>query len=164
MERRYSADWGSVEMSVLIIAEAGVNHNGDLALAKDLIDAAVEAGADLVKFQTFEASRLATRAAEKADYQIASTGRTETQYEMLKRLELDEAMHIELIDYCAKSGKVRIENKFYTLLLSPMSGFYNSHKNGIYQMRVAMVDEPSRMKIAPILLSELYKDYLNNTQ
>ena len=71
---------------------------------------------------------------------------------------------VEFIDYCAKSGKVKIKNKFYTLLLSPMSGFYSSHKNGIYQMRVAMVDEPNRMKIAPILLSKLYNDYINNTQ
>ena len=71
---------------------------------------------------------------------------------------------VEFIDYCARSGKVKIKNKFYTLLLSPMSGFYNSQKNGIYQMRVAMVDKPDRMKRAPILLSKLYKDYINNTK
>ena len=88
-------------MSILIIAEAGVNHNGDMFLAKKLIDVAVDSGADLVKFQTFSADRLATRQAKKADYQNATTGSTETQYEMLSRLELSENMHVELIDYCS---------------------------------------------------------------
>jgi N,N'-diacetyllegionaminate synthase len=85
----------------LIIAEAGVNHNGDIALAKQLIDAAAEAGADLVKFQTFNADRLATRAAKKADYQNQTTDSTESQHEMLSRLELTPDMHKELIAHCA---------------------------------------------------------------
>lgn len=85
---------------VLIIAEAGVNHNGDLALAKRLIDAAAESGADLVKFQTFNADRLATRNARKADYQTRMTDSAETQHEMLRRLELTFEMHEELISYC----------------------------------------------------------------
>ena len=72
----------------LIIAEAGVNHNGDLGLAKQLIDAAAQAGADLVKFQTFNASRQVTRTAKKADYQTQTTNGKESQYDMLKRLEL----------------------------------------------------------------------------
>jgi N,N'-diacetyllegionaminate synthase len=84
----------------LIIAEAGVNHNGDLMLAKQLIDAAAEAGADLVKFQTFNANRQVTRAAKKADYQTQTTGSNESQYEMLRRLELTEGMHHELIAHC----------------------------------------------------------------
>ncbi len=87
---------------VLIIAEAGVNHNGDLALAKKLIDAAAEAGADLVKFQTFNADRLATRTAAKADYQTQTTGGTETQHTMLRRLELSHDAHEELIAHCAE--------------------------------------------------------------
>jgi len=87
-------------MSILIIAEAGVNHNGDLGLAKQLIDVAAEAGADLVKFQTFKADRLATRVAEKADYQILTTDGKESQHEMLSRLELTEDMHRELIAHC----------------------------------------------------------------
>lgn len=87
-------------MSILIIAEAGVNHNGDISLAKKLIDAAVDAGADLVKFQTFSADRLATRQAEKADYQIVTTGSSETQHDMLSRLEMSPEMHHELIAYC----------------------------------------------------------------
>ena len=85
----------------LIIAEAGVNHNGDLALAKRLIDVAAEAGADLVKFQTFNADRLATRSAQKASYQIQSADDSESQHEMLRRLELTESMHQELIAHCA---------------------------------------------------------------
>tara|TARA_B100000787_G_scaffold170069_1_gene163811 strand:- start:9293 stop:10300 length:1008 start_codon:yes stop_codon:yes gene_type:complete len=86
---------------ILIIAEAGVNHNGDLALAKQLIDVAADAGADLVKFQTFSADRLVTREAKKADYQSEATGNVETQHQMLSRLELTASMHHELIAYCA---------------------------------------------------------------
>ncbi len=83
-----------------IIAEAGVNHNGALALAKQLVDAAVAAGADAVKFQTFKAERLVTTDAPKAEYQIRMTGKKESQFEMLKRLELSDAAHQELFDYC----------------------------------------------------------------
>jgi N,N'-diacetyllegionaminate synthase len=86
--------------SIIIIAEAGVNHNGDLTLAKQLIDKAAEAGADLVKFQSFSADRLATRQAKKANYQIATTGSTETQHQMLSRLELSANMHYELTAHC----------------------------------------------------------------
>lgn len=85
----------------LIIAEAGVNHNGDLALAKKLIDAAAAAGADLVKFQTFNADRLVTRSARKAGYQSLTTDSNESQHEMLRRLELTVDMHRELIEHCA---------------------------------------------------------------
>ena len=88
-------------MKTLIIAEAGVNHNGDLALARQLIDVAAGAGADLVKFQTFTADRLATRTAQKANYQNRTTTSTESQHEMLSRLELTDAMHYELIAHCA---------------------------------------------------------------
>jgi N,N'-diacetyllegionaminate synthase len=85
----------------LIIAEAGVNHNGDLNLAKQLIDAAADAGADLVKFQTFNSNRQVTRTAKKANYQTKSTDSTESQHAMLSRLELTEAMHHQLITHCA---------------------------------------------------------------
>ena len=85
----------------IIIAEAGVNHNGDIKLAKLLIDAAATAGADFVKFQTFNAGRQVTRSAKKAVYQTMATDGAESQYEMLHRLELTEAMHHELISHCA---------------------------------------------------------------
>jgi N,N'-diacetyllegionaminate synthase len=85
----------------LIIAEAGVNHNGDLALARQLIDVAAAAGADLVKFQTFNANRQVTRTAQKAYYQTQTTDKAESQHEMLRRLELTEAMHHQLIAHCA---------------------------------------------------------------
>jgi N,N'-diacetyllegionaminate synthase len=84
-----------------IIAEAGVNHNGDIGLAKQLIDAAAEAGADIVKFQTFNADHLVTRTAKKADYQNQTTDNKESQHEMLRRLELSPEMHHELIAHCA---------------------------------------------------------------
>ena len=88
----------------LIIAEAGVNHNGDMALAKQLIDAAADAGADLVKFQTFNADRQVTQAAAKANYQLQLTDQAETQHAMLRRLELSEAMHHALIAHCTTRG------------------------------------------------------------
>ena len=86
-------------MTISIIAEAGVNHNGDINIARELIDAAVEAGADMVKFQTFKADRLATQTAPKANYQIVQTGNVTSQFEMLKKLELSEEMHISLMKY-----------------------------------------------------------------
>lgn len=85
----------------LIIAEAGVNHNGDIRMAKQLIDVAAHSGADLVKFQTFNASRQVTRIAKKADYQTQTTDGKESQHDMLQRLELTEAMYHELIAHCA---------------------------------------------------------------
>ena len=88
--------------NTLIIAEAGVNHNGSLELAMKLIDVAVEAGVDIVKFQTFKADKMASKQAVKAAYQQQTTDKTESQYEMLKRLELSEADHDELLDYCNK--------------------------------------------------------------
>lgn len=84
----------------LIIAEAGVNHNGDINLAMQLIDAAAQAGADIVKFQTFSADRQVTRTADKAEYQKRETGSAESQYEMLRRLELTESMHYQLLSHC----------------------------------------------------------------
>jgi len=90
-----------MKQHTLIIAEAGVNHNGDMQIAKRLIDEAAAAGADLVKFQTFNASRQVTRSAKKADYQTQTTDSSESQHAMLQRLELTEAMHHELIAHCA---------------------------------------------------------------
>ncbi|WP_109694973.1 N-acetylneuraminate synthase [Chitinophaga deserti] len=85
----------------IIIAEAGVNHNGDLEKAKQLIDAAAAAKVEYVKFQTFKASKLVTKQASKAEYQIkAEAGESNSQLEMLRKLELDESAHHELIAYC----------------------------------------------------------------
>lgn len=88
----------------VIIAEAGVNHNGDIALAQELIDVAADAGADLVKFQTFSADRLVTKNARKAGYQLEATTNAETQGEMLSKLELTPKTHERLIDYCSQKG------------------------------------------------------------
>ena len=88
----------------LIIAEAGVNHNGSKELAFELIRSAHQAGADIVKFQTFKAINLASSEAKQADYQVTNTKRKESQLEMLKRLELPYSMHIELIRYCHELG------------------------------------------------------------
>jgi len=85
-----------------LIAEAGVNHNGSIDTAIQLVDAAVDAGVDAVKFQTFKADKLVSKLAEKAAYQIRNTGKQETQYAMLKRLELDDDAHETLSHYCAQ--------------------------------------------------------------
>jgi len=87
---------------VVIIAEAGVNHNGSLDMAMQLIDAAAEAGVDYVKFQTFKADKLVSRDAGMADYQKTNTGTDESQYEMLRKLELSAEHHEVLIAYCKK--------------------------------------------------------------
>ncbi len=88
----------------LVIAEAGVNHNGDPDLAKRLIDAAAQAGADLVKFQTFSADRLVTAFAAKADYQTRTTDAGESQHAMIRRLELSRPLHETLIARCRERG------------------------------------------------------------
>ena len=89
-------------MRTIIIAEAGVNHNGDLDQAKRLIDVAAEAGADYVKFQTLNANRMVTTEAPKARYQTLTTADSESQYEMLRKLELSENQHLEIISHCKK--------------------------------------------------------------
>lgn len=91
-------------MNTLIIAEAGVNHNGDMELARQLIDIAADAGADIVKFQTFKADRLVTVHARKADYQTQTTDADESQHAMIRRLELSREMHAELIAHCRSRG------------------------------------------------------------
>lgn len=91
-------------MKTLIIAEAGVNHNGDIGKARALVDVAAEAGADFVKFQTFTADKLVSASAPKAEYQKLSTGAGESQHEMIRKLELTHPMHDELIAHCASRG------------------------------------------------------------
>ena len=88
------------EKRTLVIAEAGVNHNGSLNIAKKLIDAAVEAGADIVKFQTFEPRQLATEHAKQASYQEKAIGKSQSQLEMLQGLVLKQEEQMEIFNYC----------------------------------------------------------------
>ncbi len=99
-------------MSVFIIAEAGVNHNGSIKLAKKLIDMAVESGADAVKFQTFKTENLVSKTAEKAGYQKKTTDALESQFDMIKNLELDLTAHKKLITYCLEKGITFLSSPF----------------------------------------------------
>lgn len=97
---------------VFIIAEAGVNHNGDMKIAKQLVDAACDAGADAVKFQTFKAENIVCKTTPKAEYQLETTDKSETQYDMLKKLELTRQMHKELIEYCTEKKIMFLSTPF----------------------------------------------------
>ena len=99
-------------MSVFIIAEAGVNHNGSIDLAYKLIDVAVDSGADAVKFQTFKAENIASKNAPKAEYQKQTTDVSESQFDMLKKLELDVETHKELITYCKQKDIIFLSTPF----------------------------------------------------
>jgi N,N'-diacetyllegionaminate synthase len=99
-------------VSVFIIAEAGVNHNGSTDFAYKLIDVAVEAGADAVKFQTFKAENLVSKTAQKAEYQKQITDASETQFDMIKKLELDVDTHKSLIKYCHKKDIMFLSTPF----------------------------------------------------
>ena len=98
----------------LIIAEAGVNHNGDEKLAFKLVDAAKKSGADIVKFQTFKAKKLVTSSAKQADYQVKNTGKKESQLAMLSRLELSYEAHYKLLKYCKVLGIEFLSTAFDT--------------------------------------------------
>jgi len=95
-----------------IIAEAGVNHNGSLSIAKQMIETAALAGADAVKFQTFKAKDLVSKTTPKAEYQLKTTDPSESQFEMIKRLELDKNMHETLIDHCRKTSIMFLSSPF----------------------------------------------------
>ena len=99
-------------MSVFIIAEAGVNHNGSIDLAKKLIDEASSSGADAVKFQTFKAESLVAKNTQKADYQKKTTDKDESQFDMIKKLELDIDAHKELISYCQSKKIIFLSSPF----------------------------------------------------
>ena len=98
--------------SCFVIAEAGVNHDGDRKRALELVDIAADAGADAVKFQTFDADRLATRDAPKAEYQLNGTDPAESQHAMLRRLELSGDDHAALMEHCARRGIVFLSTPF----------------------------------------------------
>ena len=97
---------------VFIVAEAGVNHNGDRERAFELVDVAIEAGVDAVKFQTFCPSKLLVASAPKAQYQKDNTNLNETQYDMLSKLMLDKKTHVELKNYAEKNGLVFMSTAF----------------------------------------------------
>lgn len=97
---------------VLIIAEAGVNHNGDINLAKKLIEQAAKAGADVVKFQTFKANSCVSVSAKKAKYQLETTAKEESQLEMIKKLELSYELHFELMKHCKKHDIIFLSTPF----------------------------------------------------
>ena len=99
-------------MSVFIIAEAGVNHNGSIELAKKLIDVASLSGADAVKFQTFKTENLVSKTAKKAQYQKSTTDADESQFDMIKKLELDTETHHELIAYCKEKNIMFLSTPF----------------------------------------------------
>ncbi len=116
----------------LIIAEAGVNHNGSLDLAKNLVDVASQAGADVVKFQTFKAEKLVTEKATKAAYQMEKTTAKESQFTMLKRLELSFEMHQDILAFCKKK-KIRFAS----------TGFDSSSIDILIELGVDFLKVPS---------------------
>lgn len=97
---------------VFIIAEAGVNHNGDIEIAKKMVDAACEAGADAIKFQIFKTDSLVIKNADKAEYQKLNTGIDETQYDMLKKLELSYEEHFKIMEYCKERNIIYLSTPF----------------------------------------------------
>jgi N,N'-diacetyllegionaminate synthase len=109
---------------VFIIAEAGVNHNGSIELAKKLIDVASESGADAVKFQTFKAEKLVLKSVQKADYQKQTTDSKESQFDMIKKLELDVDTHKELISYCQTKNIMFLSTPFDHCLKQENTSYY----------------------------------------
>ena len=117
---------------IIVIAEAGVNHNGSIDNAKKLIDIAESSGADYVKFQTFKTESLVTKKADKAEYQKNLTEKNENQFNMIKKLELDKKSHFELLSYC--------QNKKVQFL---SSAFNISSLEFLYQLGVPFFKIPS---------------------
>lgn len=140
---------------VLIIAEAGVNHNGSIEIAKELVDKAVEAGVDLIKFQTFKSEKLVTRTAKQAEYQQKNIGKKgDSQFAMLKKLELSPENHQELIRYCNTKGI----HFFSTAFDMDSIDYLHSLNLGLWKIPSGEVtDYPYLKKIAsykePIILS-----------
>lgn len=117
-----------------IVAEAGVNHNGDMKLAKEMIDIAADSGADAVKFQTFKANKLILKGIEKAPYQKITTDKAETQYGMLKRLEVSREQNVELMEYCEKKNIIFLSTPFEKASLDELDGL------GVAAFKVAATD------------------------
>ncbi|MDB9782461.1 N-acetylneuraminate synthase [bacterium] len=152
---------------VLIIAEAGVNHNGDVELAKQLINVAADAGADYVKFQTFISEKVISKHAQMADYQKTNTGKTESQLEMVKRLELSNKDHYTLIEHCAKKGINFLSTAFDFESLEFLKGKLDFYKipsgeitNLPYLIKVAQLGLPIIMSTGMANMQEV-KDAFN---
>jgi N-acetylneuraminate synthase len=142
-------------MNTYIIAEAGVNHNGSLDMALQLVDVAAKAGADAVKFQTFKAERLVSHQAPKAEYQQQTTDSTESQFEMLRKLELDEEAHIAIIAHCTECGIEFLSTPFDLESVDLLAGQFNLPCLKIPSGEVT--NAPFLLKVArsgkPVLLS-----------
>lgn len=117
-----------------VIAEAGVNHNGNMDCAKLMIDAAVASGVDAVKFQTYKTEDLILKDIKKAPYQQVTTNRAESQYEMLKKLEISREQTAELMDYCRKKGIIFLSTPFEKKSLDELDGL------GVCAFKVAATD------------------------
>ena len=143
---------------VIIIAEAGVNHNGDINTAKKLIDVAAEAGVDYVKFQSFKADKLVSPDAKKADYQIKNTEEEDdSQYQMLKQLELSVDDHIELIKYCS----LKKINFFSTAFDLDGISYLSSLNLGVFKIPSGELTNFPYLRVTPALLQSLYTSRLD---
>ena len=149
---------------VLIIAEAGVNHNGSLELAKQLVDKAADAGVDFIKFQTFKSEKLVSKSAKQAKYQQRNIGKKDDgQLAMLKKLELSEADHVELIAYCEQKGVKFFSTAFdlttIDLLHSFNLGFWKIPSGEVtnypYIRKIAQYHEPVILSTGMCELSDI---------
>ena len=147
-----------------IIAEAGVNHNGSIEMAKELIDVAADAGADAVKFQTFKAEKIISKYAPKADYQKKTSAETESQLEMVKKLELDEEAHHILIEHCRLKKIEFLSTPFdfdsidllaHTLNLPRLKLPSGEITNGPYLLHVAQTGKPVILSTGMSTLGEV---------
>jgi len=138
---------------VFIIAEAGVNHNGDIRFAYKLVDAAKEAGADAVKFQTFKAENVVSKIAEKAEYQKETTNSKESQYEMIKKLELSFEDFVKIKDYCDKKGVIFLSTPFDYESVDFLEGLVPLYKVGSGEITNLPFLEYIAQKGKPIILS-----------
>lgn len=148
----------------MIIAEAGVNHNGSMDMARGLIDAAAEAGADVVKFQTFKSEKVISRSALKADYQKRTTNENESQLEMVKKLELDEDAHQLLIDHCREREIEFLSTPFDLESIDLLAGRFNLARlkipsgeitNGPYLLHIARTGKPVILSTGMSTLGEV---------
>jgi N-acetylneuraminate synthase len=149
---------------VFIIAEAGVNHNGSLDIALELINVAVNAGVDAVKFQTFKADKVVSRFASKAEYQTQNTGTTESQLEMVKKLELDEKQHMILAENCRERGIEFMSTPFDLDSVDFLANVVNVSRlkissgeitNGIILLKVARTGKPIILSTGMSTLDEV---------